>query len=204
MPAGLEVMRKESRIKFIDNSWPEGHRIKEFLWTAKIAEGTLWFFFHLTTENYDQDGPGVEGPGVGRDADWKSPTAWGNYHACTLSATNWGDNAGFPVGSWRKFSLNKLDGMEFIVDPLPVKSPDEEQRAFHIYLLGHDEVADHRIKFTRDDKSGLFDIHWTGKIALTYSGDREFRHRFEARFFGLDAPAILKKRPFRLLSWIAP
>jgi hypothetical protein len=50
---------------------------------------------------------------------------------------------------------------------------------FHIHLLGHDSVAGHEVEFTRQDTGG-HRIAWTGRIALTYVGDEEFRYGFRA------------------------
>ena len=67
---------------------------------------------------------------------------------------------------------------------------DDDNLAFHIYLLGHDSVANHRISFQRVGNSNLFDIVWTGDIALTYVGDYMLEHAFEARITGLPFPLI--------------
>lgn len=191
---------KESRIIFPGNPWPLGHRVSKFDWTAEVTDGDLWFFFHLETEAYDSESEGCPGSESGPDADWKSPITWGNFHSCTISATKWGEEAGFLVGRKSKFNLNRLSGREFHVDPLPLQA-DDDSKAFHIYMLGHDDVADHRIKFFRDEKTGLFDIHWQGKIALSYLGDYEFRYGFEAQIYGKEAPSLLKKKSLRLTSW---
>jgi hypothetical protein len=120
-----------------------------------------------------------------------------------LSATEWGDETGFLVGRLSKFSLDRLSGREFLVDTLPFENDDlDGARAFHIYLLGHDEVADHRIRFKRDKKTGLFDIEWEGKIALAYMGEHEFKHSFEAKIYSVEAPAIMNKRRLRLIPWL--
>jgi hypothetical protein len=194
----------ESRIFFPENPWPEGHRIAKFEWTAEVTDGDLWFFFHLETDRYDAERQGNPGPDEGPDVDWKAESVWTNYGHCSLSATKWGDETGFLVGRFSKFNLDRLSGREFLVDRLPLKEDDaHENRAFHVYLLGHDDVADHRIRFSRDQRTGLFDISWEGKIALAYMGDYEFKHSFAARIYGVEAPAILKKRSLRLLlPWL--
>lgn len=58
--------------------------------------------------------------------------------------------------------------------------PEEEQPAFTIYLLGHDSVGFHRFKFERLPDSDKFKILWSGKIALSYRGDSEFKYDFHA------------------------
>ena len=69
-------------------------------------------------------------------------------------------------------------------------SASYEDRAFHIYLLGHDAVADHRIAFTRVPGTQLFDLDWRGKIALAYVGDYEPEHCFRAEIRGVQLPNI--------------
>ncbi|MER7280154.1 hypothetical protein ABT369_37525 [Dactylosporangium sp. NPDC000244] len=61
---------------------------------------------------------------------------------------------------------------------MPIEDLDAPP-AFHVYLLGHDSVADHAVTFTGDG-SGRHRIDWTGRVALTYSGDEEFRYEFRA------------------------
>ncbi len=73
--------------------------------------------------------------------------------------------------------------------PLDLSAPHEE-RAFHIYLLGHDAVADHRITFTRVPGTQLFDIAWQGKIALAYVGNYAPEHPFRAEIHGVQLPSI--------------
>jgi hypothetical protein len=43
---------ERNRIYFKDNPWPEGHPIKEFVWSARIEGSDVWFDMHLETENY--------------------------------------------------------------------------------------------------------------------------------------------------------
>lgn len=91
----------------------------------------------------------------------------------------------------RRFSPDFLDGYEAVLDPLPDAADKAwDGRAFHIYLLGHDAVAGHRIKFLRRGNTDRFDIAWTGKIALAYIGDYDYRYDFEAWVFAMQAPKI--------------
>ncbi len=70
--------------------------------------------------------------------------------------------------------------MEYHVDQLP--KYDFDKPSFNIYLLGHDSVVEHRIHFSENELN-KYDINWDGKIALTYAGQYEFLHSFEADLF---------------------
>lgn len=77
--------------------------------------------------------------------------------------------------------MKELAGKEFIVDPVPIDMEgDYEDRAFHIYLLGHDICADHRIFFKEKNVDDSYNLEWTGKIALAYIGGYELKYKFEA------------------------
>lgn len=166
------------RIFFKDNPWPEGHPIEEFVWSAVEKDGDIWFHFHLETKSYYAERDIEHDDDKEYERDWDAPIVWGNFHRCTLSTNNWHDG-GFKVCSIDQFSESYLDGLELEVDMHPEDYDDWDEHAFHIYLLGHDACAKHKIKFTRTGES-LFDIAWTGKIALAYVGDYEFTYDFEA------------------------
>ncbi len=161
------------RIVFPGNPWPDGHRIAQFAWTGRYDLEGLWFDFHLETAAYDEGDSGSEGT-----EDWTAPIAWNNYHHCTLSTRKWGDRGVFVGDENRPFDLTQLRTLT--ADPLPISKADfRETRSFGIYLLGHDAVADHRWQFSRVGGSD-FRIDWTGKIALAYVGDDEFKYTFRA------------------------
>ncbi len=176
-----------NRITFIGNPWPEGHLIKKFEWLASERDGQVWFDFHLQTEDYESERSIDDDSNVECTSDWESPIVWNNFHACTLSSNNW-HNGGFAVGQVGKVFLETLDGVEVAVDsPAP---EDMEDNAFHVYLLGHDATAHHRIKFSRIPGTDRFNICWTGKLALAYVGDYEYKHVFEAKVFDVKAPQL--------------
>jgi len=159
------------RIFFHGNPWPNGHAIKQITWTGRVEPEGLFFAFDLQTEKYDAAEPGIESD----ESDWKSPIVWGNFHSCHLHA----DGRGFRVATERKkldFSL--LEGGVFEADKKPRNGDDA---AFHIYLLGHDSVAGHRIAFDRRNSNGTYSIRWTGRICLSYVGETRYAHSFEAR-----------------------
>ncbi|MFI6166545.1 hypothetical protein ACIBCN_07140 [Nocardia sp. NPDC051052] len=169
-------------IVFPGNPWPDGHAIEEFAWTGRIDEnGNLWFDLHLRSAEYVAAGEPESGMGAG---DWSSPDVWQNYRSCTLSSTYWGEDDGtglLAATPGNPFQLKELTPQRLTADPLPLIELDQlEYLAFNIYLLGHDSVADQEVVFTRR-ADGTHAIDWRGRIALTYVGDNDFRHEFEAR-----------------------
>jgi hypothetical protein len=178
---------KSSRIYFPDNPWPEGHLLKEFVWSMRAQNGQIWFDFHLKSDNYYAERVIETEEDEDFDSAWESPDVWGNYHACTLSSTQWGGGGGFLVGIASSFDLSQLDGREFVVDDPPPE--DLEENAFGIYLLGHDAVAQHRIKFTQASSANRFNIEWSGRVALAYVGDYDYEHAFHAVILDAESPA---------------
>ncbi|RZJ49026.1 MAG: hypothetical protein EOO44_19045 [Flavobacterium sp.] len=191
-------MNQPDRIYFLGNPYPNGHALKEFEWSGRIEEDeSMWFDFHLKTDNYyAEDETEDEDEDEDSKSNWDSKIAWSNYHKCILSSTYWGDYG---------IKINKTAGKavfnDFIKDDLLAdtfsEDDDEEgfdcdELAFGIYLLGHDTCANHRIKVTPTTQN-KFDIDWSGKIALTYSGGDEFSHDFKlhlqnAEFDGFHYP----------------
>ena len=184
------------RIVFAGSPWPEGHAIEEFEWTARAVGDALWFDLHLRSAGYDAEREIEDNEDGNESSDWQCPGVWGNYHACILSSTYWGGEGGFRVCALGECSADWLDGRRFEVDPVEGVIEDPDERAFHIYLLGHDSVANHRIEFRRIGDSERFDILWTGEIALTYAGEDELAHRFEARVTAVPYPTL----PFASVS----
>ncbi len=175
-----------NRIKFFGNPWPEGHPILKFEWVASERSGEVWFDLHLETVDYESERSIYVEDEVESQPDWEAPIVWNNYHACTLSSNYW-HAGGFPVGKVGKVTLDSLDGMKVSVDASP---EDAEENAFHVYLLGHDATAYHRITFSRLPGTDRFNIHWTGRLALAYVGDYEYKHAFEAKVFNVQAPKL--------------
>lgn len=167
----------KNRIFFKGNPYPGGHLIKAFSWSARIdPDRGLIFDLHLETDNYYAEDETADEQEELRD--WHSKVVWGNYHNCTLSSTFWGGN-GIVVGTKdRPFDFDHWQEKVFTADPLPL-DVDFEDFCFNIYLLGHDACADHRIAI-KQEQDDSFSIHWTGKIALYYAGEAEFKHDFEA------------------------
>jgi len=171
----------QGRIAFPGNPWPEGHALHDCELGATLhPELGVRLQVHLTSEDYDDDPPSLDG-----EDDWTSPIVWANYEGTMLSSTAWGWDrySGIPIeGSFDPtdltgtYTVDALDGddVEVIEDP-----------AFRIYLLGHDAACDHVVRLTRTDPSGVYDLRWTGRLALTYAGDPVPRHRFEAEASGL-------------------
>jgi hypothetical protein len=163
-------LRVSDRIFFHDNPWPKGHAIAEFRWWGRLACEGLFFELDLRTAKYSAEEPGLDSDA----SDWKAPIVWGNYHECHLHA----DGRGFRVATERKkLDFGALAGTTFEVDRKP--RPWDEA-AFHIYLLGHDSVARHRITFARRNPDGTFAIDWAGRICLSYAGAKRYEHSFAA------------------------
>ncbi|MFB9079397.1 hypothetical protein ACFFLS_05880 [Flavobacterium procerum] len=169
-------MNEPNRIYFIGNPYPRGHALEDFLWSGRIDEDeSMWFDFHLQTDSY-YDGEFNEEDAL--LSTWKSKGMWCAYGECTLSSTRWGDYG---------IKINKTSGKAFfndfikdnlLADTLPRGVDfDYDKIAFGIYLIGHDRSANHKIKIKETSKN-KFDIEWSGKIALTYTGESGFNYDF--------------------------
>lgn len=170
----------ENRILFPGNPWPNGHAFEEFVWSGRLTPDGFWFDFHLITEDY-YEGDDEELDDEDADSDWEAKIVWSNYHHCILSSTYWGGDAkGIFVSNEKMIGLESLEGTTFDADPLPIDDWDE-MFAFNVYLLGHDSVAEHVIKFVKKTAPFTYTIDWNGKVALTYAGHDEFEHTFELR-----------------------
>ena len=135
----------QNRIYFKGNPWPEGHPIKRFELSSRIEDdGYVWIDITLESENYYSERDIDDDEDDDYESDWSAPIVWGNYHRCTISSTKWG-NSGVKLCKVDEYCLSYLDGLELSVDPKPEEVDDWEELAFHIYLLGHDAVAKHKI-----------------------------------------------------------
>ena len=175
----LGIVKQPNRIYFKGNPYPKGHKINKFVWSGRLDEDEqLWFDFHLETEDYDAEDNTEDIEETA--SDWKAKSVWGNYHSCTISSTKC-HLGGIKIQTLNgKFDFNNMQQKELTADTLPFEADfDIDDLAFHIYLLGHNSCANHRIKFSKN-ASDNFDIEWRGKIALTYSGEGEFKHDFTA------------------------
>lgn len=190
-------MSPEDRIYFPGNPWPQGHRISEFEWSARLEPATgIWFDFHLQSADYEAEDTAAEAAEEEAvDSDWESKLVWGNYHRCTISSTKW-HTGGILVGTAQQpLDVARLLGSTLTADPLPLPpEADHEELAFLIYLLGHDSCANHRIHFLAQQSPTTYQLRWEGSIALTYAGQEDFVHEFRAdihaaRFAGLTIPA---------------
>lgn len=176
-------MEPVSKIYFLNNPYPNGHKIVTFKWSGRIDEDeSLWFDFHLKTENYHADDDHESDEEEENLSDWDSKIVWGNYHTCTLSSTYWGGQRGIRVDKpGEKLDFDAIVKNDLFSNDLPTNHNfDDDDFAFNIYLLGHDSCAGHRIQFSKTDHRH-YNITWTGKIALTYSGDDEFSYDFKAQ-----------------------
>lgn len=184
-----------NRILFVGNPWPEGHPIKAFIWTAREENDDIWFDFHLETEDYYSERDVEDNEDNEYESDWEAPVVWGNYHSCTMSTNEW-HMGGFRVCKKSEFSPEYLDGVELEVDNVEDASGPYEDRAFHIYLLGHDAVAKHKILFQRISGTNSFNISWEGKIAQAYIGIYTLDHEFKATLNEVPFPTpVLNEEP---------
>jgi hypothetical protein len=182
----------QDRIRFPGNPWSEGHALTEFAWTVRTVDGVVWCDLHLRSADYYAERDIELDEDEDHDSSWDAAGVWGNYHRCTLSSTFWDADRGFPLCAVGDFTPDWLDGRTFEVDTIAGGTLDDvelDDLAFHLYLLGHDSVANHRIGFQRVGDSDRFDIVWTGDIALTYAGDDALAHRFEARISAVPFPS---------------
>jgi hypothetical protein len=180
----------KGRIYFEGNPWPEGHEIRQFRWSAECRGTDVWFGFHLVTAEYYEERDIDDDEENENSSDWEASIAWGNYHRCIISSDEW-HTGGFLACPVAEYTAEQIDQAEFHVDPLPLDIADDyEKRAFHIYLLGHDAVADHHVRFSRNAETNLFDIAWGGKIALAYVGDYEPKYSFRAEITGVPFPLL--------------
>ncbi|WP_416396656.1 hypothetical protein [Allohahella sp. A8] len=178
---------EHDRIYFPGNPWPEGHPVERFRWSAVETDGDVWFGIHLKSARYYSERR------VHEDEDdlsaWASPTLWNNYHSCTISTSEW-HGGGFRVCEAAEFSPEFLDGLELLVDPNPETVEDWEDLAFQSYVLGHDNVAKHKIRFERIGDSKRFKIIWVGAHAQSYFGDDEFTQEFSVSMSSLEFPEL--------------
>ena len=196
-----------NRIFFKGNPYPLGHVIIDFGWSGHLDEdGQLWFDLHLKTDDYYAEDPAYfdeateeynDEDNDEEDNDWKAKNAWANYHACTMSSTEWGSNGILVDKKLGKLNFANWQPKRLVIDTMPPDNvmPAEmewDDLALHIYLLGHDACANHQIEIVQVGRN-LFNFNWAGKIALAYKGEDEFKYSFSAnmanvKFAGFDYP----------------
>jgi hypothetical protein len=175
------MTKSPGRIWFPGNPWPAGHGLEALSWTGRVDQRGLHFDLHLQSVPYYSEAEAVRDD---IDSDWESVGCWSNYHRCTLSSTFWGQDDGIAVADEDDpLDWDALDEWIFEVDSR-VDASDHDEHSFHIYLMGHDSVARHRIHFF-DGRGRTFALRWDAKVALTYVGKRDFDHALR-----VDAPAL--------------
>lgn len=187
------------RVVFPGNPWPDGHAVTEFVWSARyVPESGIWMDFHLQTEDYyaGDDVRGAGDQGVEDDdglTAWTSRGLWYNHHSCTLSSTFWAEESeGEPTGvlcGTKQKPLDLSEGVRLSCDE-DLSEPDHWPRPFAIYLLGHDAVAGHSITLSRVPSQAKFDLKWTAKLALIYTGANAFEHELNASVKGVKFKGI--------------
>jgi hypothetical protein len=175
------MAKSAGRIWFVGNPWPGGHALEALEWSGRLDERGLHFDLHLRSVSYYAEAKPVKDD---IDSDWESVGCWSNYHRCTLSSTFWGQDDGIAVADEDdRLDWDELSEWVFHVDSR-VDASDHDEHSFHIYLMGHDSVARHRIRFL-DGRGRSFRLEWDAKVALTYVGKRDFEHRLR-----VEAPAL--------------
>ena len=173
-PALIPAVTAADRIFFSDgNPWAEGHAVKRCYLDAQIYEGDLLqVIIHFESNEYC-DNDGGQFLDNGKEGDWESKTVWNNYHSCNIDGVILRATPGNPI------SLESLESSVHHIDPLPeaLERFVEDELEFSIYLLGHDSVADHRIELGELSEAG-YPMKWTGRIALSYSGEYDFDYAF--------------------------
>ena len=144
----------------------------------------MFFHFELSTAEYASERD-AEDPDTDHVRAWESPGVWPNCHRCSLSS-----EGGFRVCSREQYSSAFLDGLEVQIAEKGLESNDADELAFSVYLLGHDAVAGHRIRFERIKASDQFKNPWTGKIALAYGGETKFENSFSAFIASAELPVL--------------
>lgn len=182
------------RIVFPGNPWKKGHAINAFEWTGRVERGTgIWFDLHLSSAAYDAEDKQERDEDEDEDegGSWNSKSVWANYGSCTLSSTYWsGECCGFLAATYDdKLDLKKLSSKTFSFDEKP-SDLHARPRPFNIYLLGHDAVSAHEIKFKREPKKTSYSVAWSGKIAMFYVGSSEFEFEFQAKVKGVSFGGI--------------
>ncbi|MEP7455215.1 hypothetical protein [Phyllobacterium sp. SB3] len=148
--------------------------------------------FELISEDYYAiDGTHLAAGDEDGKADWESKHAWNNYQRCWIGGSQTSSSPGIAVSNGTKPFSFDCNEYHFSADPLPVRwDTFFDTQAFGIYLLGHDAVADHKIKLHSRTSDGSYTLEWTGKIAEYYVGKTEFEHGFIAKTEGVRFDSI--------------
>ncbi len=207
----------EGRIWFEGNPWPSGHPIKSAELFIELSEGEdqswppergAYLGLNIKSHDYysemtkDEREKAYKEEAVILDnnesiADWNSYIVWKNYHRCRIESSN------AQIGtSSQKLDLRNFERctMAFETGRKSVADQENALNAFTCYILGHDSVSDHEIKFsTCNSNTGSVDIAWTGAVALSYLGELDFDYRFRAElknvpFLGMKGPRYQELR----------
>jgi len=70
--------RQPGRIYFLDNPYPNGHKITTFVWGGQLDEQEhLWLHFHLVSDTYNAEDDSEDTDEF--VSNWKSKGAWENF-----------------------------------------------------------------------------------------------------------------------------
>ncbi|MEM6724885.1 MAG: hypothetical protein AAF598_12650 [Bacteroidota bacterium] len=196
-------MLNPNRIWFKDNPWPNGHALEKVRFFGILSENGIFLHLEIASEKYyaAEGWEHIRKIAKAHDSqlekqnvtdDWLYYSSWLNYHSGHIKPNN-------PImlgNAEHSFSMDALHQMVLrLDDPPPIEATwgglDFDGMAFHCYVLGHDAVAHHQIQIQEANKPFEYDIDWTGKVALAYGGDEDFRYDFivqlrNLRFEGFD------------------
>jgi hypothetical protein len=192
--------RGAGRIWFAGNPWPQGHRLVscELVGMVDPRRGAyvdgvverpaLSLAIELKSAPYDEGDDPTQRDAVG-DNDWTSKIVWNNYGSAWIGASASGAMPGFQVSDGITPFQHNRDEHHFLVDQLPLQLPSFadflQHQAFGCYVLGHDAVAHHNIDLHSRTSDGSYDLDWTGRLALAYSGAESFDHAFVVKASGV-------------------
>ena len=166
-----------NRIFFKGNPFPGGHAVTAFRWSGRLdPQRGLFFDFYLETDNYNAEYKSSDA--TEELPDWVSKIVWNNYHRCTIASKEKGHEGILVATPSSPISFEGAGGFQLSADLLPLDYYDPTL-AFGIYLLGHDTCAHHHITIS-PLANHQYNINWKGSIALTYAGEEDFDHSFEA------------------------
>lgn len=173
------------RIYFHDSPWPQGHEIETLTWTGRVPPDKpdyMFFNLDLSASYYGEDPAWDDDDARSEASSWTAPGVWRNYNGCGI--TSW---RGFVAATDSQPFDFQSTSLTYTVDPSPVLNPDD--RVFTQYVLGHDTMADHQIRFIPGPEG--FDVDWAGRVALTYMDESApLDYTFHVRYSGLSFSGV--------------
>jgi hypothetical protein len=188
-----------NKITFLENPWPNGHKIIEKNFTLFLDRGTeggeddftiikpedagIYMRVSVYTEPYSASGDMRKLTKEQEDklTEWQEKVLWNNYYQGRINC-----QLPVPIATLKQpVDLSNIANYTFYKDKVEdMEEIELDDFSFFCYILGHDSVAGHNFKFV--EKEDKLDLLWTGKVARSYVADYEFKFDFEAQLFDLD------------------